>query len=258
MYRAQSDVEYYPENANLAAAGGVLAYIHKEVVGRKQSCNCEPGDKPPCFHRHYSVTRILRFNVSVYNSVSGGFSNFGHFTQFDSGQCTLGKDHCKKFFKDKGYNVGCQIQAQVGGTPVQATDYGAANVWYSLPGGCPSLKWNDPQKKACAKAEPGGLCAAQPTLTKPDGTRDCTWKVEKAGEVSLDELAGISDHKQFCADGNYEYEDISDKGKGTTFWDNKTDKQKNLERIEKLKEAFAKKYPESFNGSPDPICDESH
>lgn len=266
MYRAQSSVSYPPENVDLASAAGALWYLHSEVVSRKQSCNCEPGGVVPpaphkCTDRHYSMTRILRYNVTVWNTVASGFTNFGRFIQFDKGQCTFGGttgDHCKKEFKDHGYTVGCQKQPNHGGVPDQPSDYGVGNLWYSLPGACPELVFNDPNKKACAAKSPGGSWCGSTDASKKqsvDGTNTCTWSVEDAGEISLDDLAGIKDHQKFCDDGNYEYDDATDKGKGCTFWDNKKSKVSNLERVHKVFAAFAKKYPEQNNGLADPVCD---
>ena len=54
MYRAQSDVTYAPENADLASAAGVMWYLHNEVVCRRQTC---PGTGSPS-GRHNGVTLL--------------------------------------------------------------------------------------------------------------------------------------------------------------------------------------------------------
>jgi len=89
----------------------------------------------------------------------------------------------------------------------------------------------------------------------PDGTNACTWSAEDAGEISLDELAGISDRVRFCKQGNYEYNDFSDRGHGTTFWDGKADPARNAQRVARMLELFAEHYPEADNMLPEPICD---
>ena len=76
--KAQSKVEYPPENCDLASAAGVMWYLHNEVV---KLCP-----------RHYDITRVLRYKVTVFNPASVfavRAGQFGHFVQFDFGQCTV-------------------------------------------------------------------------------------------------------------------------------------------------------------------------
>jgi len=258
MYRAQSKVTYPPENVNLASAAGVMWYLHNEVVARNQSCSCLT---PSCTSRHYDVTRVLRYKVTVYNTPTSGHGQFGHFLQFDSGRCSY--PNCEDQWKNHGYMVGCQVTPRVGGVPVQSADYGSKSMWYSLPGPCPMLAFNDPSKKVCAQGggsapfeqpRPGGSWCDNRTHA-PDGSNACTWSAEDAGEISLDELAGIDDHTQFCRERKYEYNDASDRGQGTTFWDGKTDAARNAQRVERMLELFAKRHPEAENMLPEPVCD---
>mmetsp|Transcript_2703 Transcript_2703/g.6910 ORF Transcript_2703/g.6910 Transcript_2703/m.6910 type:complete len:500 (+) Transcript_2703:125-1624(+) len=258
MYRAQSQITYPPENSDLASAGGVMWYLHNEVVARNQSCTCMT---PSCTSRHNDITRVLRYKVTVLNPEQAGHGQFGHFLQFDSGRCSYAS--CEDQWSNPSYVVGCQMTPKVGGVPVQSADYGSKSMWYSLPGPCPMLPFSDPNKTVCAEGggsypfeqpRPGGAWCDNQTHP-PDGTNACTWSAEDAGEISLDELAGIIDHARFCKEGNYEYDDLSDQGQGTTFWDGKADPALNAQRVVRMLELFAKHYPEADNLLPEPICD---
>eukprot|EP00928_Gymnodinium_smaydae_P020512 TRINITY_DN17927_c0_g1_i1.p1 TRINITY_DN17927_c0_g1~~TRINITY_DN17927_c0_g1_i1.p1 ORF type:complete len:416 (-),score=73.59 TRINITY_DN17927_c0_g1_i1:252-1499(-) len=242
MYRAQSDHTYPPENTDLASAAGVMWYLHNEVVCRRQSCP-----------RHYDVVRVLRYRVTVYNTpevYKVRHGQLGHFVQFDGGQCTEPSPAAcpTANWKPYGFMVGCQPQfAQQFFEP--AEKYGC--FWYSLPGPCPSLRYDNPKKTgACATEEPGGRCS------EPNGTRTCTWNYTDAGEVSVSELSGIADMDAFCAAGNFEYDDDTDRGKGTSFWDEKKNPVRGGLRVQQLLELFARKYPHAETGLelPDPKC----
>eukprot|EP00929_Paragymnodinium_shiwhaense_P050420 TRINITY_DN25375_c0_g1_i1.p1 TRINITY_DN25375_c0_g1~~TRINITY_DN25375_c0_g1_i1.p1 ORF type:complete len:544 (-),score=81.90 TRINITY_DN25375_c0_g1_i1:123-1754(-) len=234
MYRAQSQSTYPPENCDLASASGVMWYLANEVVDRRMSCP-----------RHYDITRVLRYRVKVFNPPAvhqPRNGQLGHFVQFDGGKCTV--PHCDDNWKQFGYMVGCQLQSGSFHYP------GAA--WYSLPGRCTSLRYDDPNKKACMAAHPGGQCAS------PDSTTHCTWHTEDAGEVSVDELSGIKDHAAFCKAGYWEYDDETDSGNGTSFWNDKADLAQNQRRVLKLLQLFAEKYPGEHTTAlalPDPHCD---
>jgi len=167
---------------------------------------------------------------------------FSQYTQFDQGKCTLG--NCDGILKKYGYAPGCQL------TP-NATYGGWSSAWYSLPGRCPMLQWNDPNKTNCMKHKPGGECK------HPDGDAHCTWKVEDAGSIILDELVGIADHDAFCKAGNYEYDDATDKGRGCSFFDNRWDNTANEGRMLQMLQLFRKKHPNMTSNLdlPDPVCD---
>eukprot|EP00439_Symbiodinium_sp_Y106_P045756 s957_g5.t2 len=209
---------------------GVMWYLHNEVV-----ILCP---------RHYDITRILRYNVTVFNpapvfALRGG--QFGHFVQFDYGQCTV--PDCKANWWDKyGYMVGCQQQDST----MWKYD---ESYWYSLPGKCPSQKWND-KTAECIAEEAGGNCSS------PDGSSTCTWHVEPAGEVSVDDLSGIKNLAAFCAAGNVEYDPDKDRGRGCSFWDDKFNKTRNQDRVMAMQRLFAKNYPtEDALAVPAPMCD---
>uniref|UniRef100_A0A7S4RAG8 EGF-like domain-containing protein n=1 Tax=Alexandrium monilatum TaxID=311494 RepID=A0A7S4RAG8_9DINO len=237
MYRAQDDRNFNWANDDLASLSGAVWYLHNEVV--IQSCP-----------RHYSITRLIRLNVTVHNTdamFAVRKSLFGPFATFDS----LGCHNCQEeIFSKWGYVVGCQI-------PGAADNYtwaGYKPVWYSLPGECPS-KDVDHKTPKCKKDEPGGQC-----LT-PDGSSTCTWNYTNAGEVKIDELYGPGfSYSEFCAKlGGQnipgEYDRNQDKGKlGITFWNDRDSKVKNAQRVEAVRAIFKKKYPD-MPDLPEPWCD---
>lgn len=291
MYRASKNEDYHPENINLATAGGVMWYIHNEVV--RAGC-VKPDAQKPEFARHYDITRILRYKVTVKNPTevfnykkSEGQDykkQFGHFVQFDSGNCTV--QGCAKFWEDYGYNVGCQKAPEVcldktiePPTPcpedkrmVMYESRFSHSYWYSLPGRCPSKPFTAADKLGeCAKAEVGGECprpvnsdgsgAAQEPgdeALMPTGTKTCTWKIQGDGEVFLDELTGINEkygtYQKFCDAGNKEYDAETDKGSGIDFWDTKMDASKNEDRTRLLLKRFKVAYPDDPYIA-DPWCD---
>lgn len=227
MYRASRSVSYHPENIDLASAAGVLFYLHNEVA--RVSCDPRPG-RTGSFQRHYDISRVIRYKVTAKNTMQvfqkdGKQRQFGKFVQFDSGQCTAGAQGAKSCAKENwapyGFMVGCQ-PAALCGTPAEMAAGKAKpcyetrfsnSYWYSLPGRCPSRRYNDPKKSTedalmrCVRKplERGGECPKPPCKKWwgcmpqpagdpsefPTGADDCTWRLEEAGEVSLDEMTGI-------------------------------------------------------------------
>merc|ERR1719468_908581 len=97
--------------------------------------------------------------------------------------CTV--PNCQEKWRD-GYMVGCQwCPHKVG-------------KWYSLPGPCPSSTY-DAKTPQCIEAEPGGHCV------DVTGAPDCTYRVEEAGQIFLNDLIGIQDYTKFCRHGGMEY-----------------------------------------------------
>eukprot|EP00933_Yihiella_yeosuensis_P005785 TRINITY_DN110373_c0_g1_i1.p1 TRINITY_DN110373_c0_g1~~TRINITY_DN110373_c0_g1_i1.p1 ORF type:complete len:531 (+),score=97.78 TRINITY_DN110373_c0_g1_i1:64-1593(+) len=237
MYRSQNKDNYKQENVNMASLTGELWYLHNEVV---YVCP-----------RKFSLSRLVRYVITMKNPKALWKSpmhyQFGQFVQFDSGQCTWNNTQCETIWNTVGYTVGCQPLDTT--NPLLPLYQGPpAPVWYSLPGRCPSKTFRD-KTPECLKAEPGGNCHA------PDGSFDCTWKVEHAGELTLDELSGITDYDQFCKDGKSEYDKFLDKGNGTTFWDKRRDPIASEQRIQHVQNLYKKKYPEFPASLPDPPCD---
>eukprot|EP00929_Paragymnodinium_shiwhaense_P045625 TRINITY_DN23283_c0_g1_i1.p1 TRINITY_DN23283_c0_g1~~TRINITY_DN23283_c0_g1_i1.p1 ORF type:complete len:532 (+),score=92.06 TRINITY_DN23283_c0_g1_i1:83-1597(+) len=253
MYRAQNDEDYPPLNTNMANLGGVLWYLHNEVVNR-----CDSGrGRGEWGYRRFKITRIIRYRVTyrptseLYNE---GGNVFGVRVAFDSGACTgafRGMRDCKGVWKRYGYIVGCNVLGE-GPYPTcpdkSAENYCPINyrdaAWFSFPGPCPDNKF-DQCSDAQAKKDPGGF-SRQVT-----GDKDATWTYEEAGEINIDDLVGISarykSHRDFCNAGCLEYIKYGhkkDTGKCTDWWNGKMDEVKNLERIKKTDEAFKKAYPE--------------
>lgn len=232
-YRGMNDDQYELESIDAANLAGELYYLNHEVV----SASCP---------RHYGITRIVRLKVTmrptleVYNSGSL-HPLFVGFVTFDFGACS-GPDGCSETWGRYGFNPGCQ--------PTTWSDSGdfryPHGVWYSFPGTCPSRKigWKDGE---CRKREPGGRCPL------PTGEHNCTWSLEPAGEVRLDELTGIKNYTEFCEQHSREYILETDAGIHFDFWDARKDPARCKERLRITEELFAKKYPD-MPRYPDPPC----
>lgn len=246
VYRAQGETTYPPENVNVADLGGVMWYLHNEIVGR-----ADWGYK-----RKFDITRILRYKVQTRATqplLDRGM-NFGVRFAFDSGQCT-GPFSCDEAWQNYGYFVGCnKLQT---GFPFPDFKVAYDGVWYSLPGKCPQMKYFEKTNKTaeshglqCIEDQPGGFC------DDPSGTADCTYNFEDAGEISLDELEGISgDYHAWIKSGKREYDRITDHGTGMTFWDKLDDPTLAKKRVAAAKALFEKHYPGSYEGIDEPSCD---
>eukprot|EP00406_Dinophysis_acuminata_P066457 CAMPEP_0179269114 /NCGR_PEP_ID=MMETSP0797-20121207/30793_1 /TAXON_ID=47934 /ORGANISM="Dinophysis acuminata, Strain DAEP01" /LENGTH=425 /DNA_ID=CAMNT_0020977425 /DNA_START=28 /DNA_END=1302 /DNA_ORIENTATION=+ len=228
VYRAQSDAVYPPANVNTADLGGVLWYLHNEIVSSTP--------------RKYDVTRILRFKITVKNTwalYKETHSQFGPFVAFDAGRCTV--PACDQLWNKYGFVVGCQYldpvvasyTRQVPCVPPSCH----AGFWYSLPGPCPSADLMT-KSEACVQALPGGSCS------HVTGVRDCTYAVEGAGEVDLNEFSFIDNYTEFIEAGRVEYNPATDTGVGFTFWDGKHDQSRCQWRMDRLQRHFVEKYPE--------------
>jgi len=248
MYRAQSDENYPPMNQNMGNLAGMLWYLHNEIVwhqgGRRGTFFTVP------------KTRLQRFKVSMRATkpLKAKNMHFGVVNTYDSGQCT-GPFGCKNFDM-YGNTVGCESwdPKMPNNFPHQqwdATNHYPGALWYSLPGPCPMKKAG--QKSAeCTKAKPGGAC---PAGTKsPTGESSCTYVYEAAGEITIDELEGIGKYSTFIAQGGVEYDQQTDRGKGTSFWDNKNSTAACQTRIDKANEIFRSRFP-NYPDLPDPTCD---
>jgi len=229
-YRATNSDNYKFNGINTASSGGVIRYVHEEVVGK--DC-CAPGCR-----RKYDIDRIKRFKMTMMNV--GDPRQFRNFQQFDMAKCTV--PGCDKVYQREGYNVGCQVQH------VDNFFYHDAS-WYSWPGTCPSQPFTS-KSEQCIREEPGGECE------QPDGRRDCTYKMEFAGEIFLDELVGIGkpdggaeQYLQWCKDGGVEFILRPDSwgGKKPTidFWKERRNVELNTLRTRKMLKEFRKKFPDS-------------
>jgi hypothetical protein len=228
MYRAQNDQNYPFENIDAANIGGVLRYLHDEVV-----TTCP---------RQFQITRIIRIKVTMHTTkplFEKHKWHFGPYVSFEAGKCVV--PNCTQIWENYGYAVGCQRQ----GTSVAHYPDG---VWYSIPGPCPS---QDVRHKTseCKEREPGGQCAI------PDGERNCTVHTEYAGEVDLDDLSGLQNFNTRCSDALAEYDPKSDTGYGTNFWNGKRDPASCAHRENVVLQFFKTKYPDFPSTLPDPVCD---
>jgi len=120
-------------------------------------------------------------------------------------------------------------------------------VQYSLPGPCPSMEFGAKTAK-CTTDAPGGKCKG---LTW-DGT--CTYQVEPAGEVSLDELSGIHNYAAFIKAGGVEYDSTRDSGKHSSFWNGRLDRDRCTRRMQQVLKLFREKYPQFPSNFPAPPC----
>jgi len=200
-------------------------------------------------------TRIERFRVKVKATqplLDLGM-NFGVVNEFDWARCT-GPYGCRNFARF-GFTVGCETWEKASGGDFPHTQWDGLNkypgaVWYSLPGVCPSGALDD-KSDACIEREPGGRCQGGGI---PTGTGDCTYTYEKVGEISIDDLEGLTDPEAFVASGGKEYDRDTDKGFLMSFWDGIANETANQGRIDAALAVFRSKYP----GHPDleePPCD---
>jgi len=229
MYRAVSDEDYPFENVNAANAGGVLRYLHDEVVK-----HCP---------RKFSITRIRRFRLIIRTTdklfAIPPHAHFGPYVAFDKGQCTV--PNCPEIWGKYGYVVGCQNQ----GTSVAHYPHA---IWYSVPGRCPSQDFRN-KSASCIQQEHGGQCKT------PNGFSNCTWHVEDAGVVHLHDLSGIYNYSFRCNEGYREYNPATDQGVGTSFWNGKQDTASCAYRIDLLQRLFKTRYPNIPEALAEPDCD---
>merc|ERR1712048_877605 len=83
------------------------------------------------------------------------------------------------------------------------------------------------------------------------------YSIEKAGEITLDELSGIKNYREFFDVGHREYVGNLDRGVGCTFWNGKRDLVRCKQRMDVVKALFKKKYPHlpGCDDLPEPPCD---
>lgn len=243
MYRAQDDKDYDLENVNMANLAGVMWYLHHEIV---TACP-----------RRFGVTRIRRFRIRTKATpeLYATGRNFGWRYAFDAGRCSDYNGGCvKKEYSNLGYNVGCNKFTSEWAYPGNREDpQYEGGIWFSLPGECPSMKWDEATAQ-CKADEPGGKCE------HPTGAHDCTWSIEDAGDISVDELVGnplrYEGNEAFCARGckEYSFNNPRDLGLCTNFWDGLYHEWKNYKRIERAQWMFETKYPD-MPILEDPECD---
>lgn len=205
MYRAligEHVNDYTLENNNVADAGGVLKYIHTEVIVEHQL----PEHR---IKRKYEVDAISMWHVRfrnhhalVHSSDRVG-NEFGPFLAYDFGESTNRHYEETGFFERYGDWVG--MQHQQGDPRIITTD---PIVWYSLGGFCPNKNFHEKGDRHnpspdCVKygenlgawgfpntALNGGYCGDHFT-GDPLGEPGCTYTYAQPSVVSLDSIVGI-------------------------------------------------------------------
>ncbi|CAE7226114.1 unnamed protein product [Symbiodinium microadriaticum] len=104
----------WPHSAR-ANIGGVMFYLHNEVVDKAGEMRNAEGDRTPKFN----IDRILRFKVTMKNP-EALWKKYRQFIQFDYGQATFGMpnhvEKCNEIWETVGYEVdACKIEDAVEG-----------------------------------------------------------------------------------------------------------------------------------------------
>merc|ERR1712045_123103 len=224
--------KYPMENVNTGNLAGVMWYLHNEVV-----CSTP---------RKYGIKRIVRLKVQVATPrrLKAKGMKFGVRFAYDGETCTgagpwVGPSACREQWRRYGYFVGCNLLGQYPfpmasqGFPVHYPNA----TWYSLP-----------RKGRCKGKGP------------PTGEDNCVYQYKKAGEVTVDEVAGITNYWSNANDrpGWKEYDLMLDHGTDRpSFWDKKFDDGHCLERLKKAQKVFKDKYPDDPTDEdlPAPMCD---
>lgn len=263
MYRGQSADRFYPpENIDAASIGGVMWYLHNEVIGTCNGRYSVEGAKTkaaghgPLGARKFNIDRIRRFKVRMKATtplIRKGM-NFGVLKSFDKGEAT-GPHRGSALhgagtgalstgeWEEYGFSPGC---ANIGEFPHQDFKGGFTYpncTWYSLPGPCPQKTFNA-HTDQCVTEFPGGMCQF------PTGQGNCTYSFEEAGYILLDELVGITprwpSRKEFCKQCLTEGGAWWPGKCGVDFWGQgvSKDPEGNRKRVEAALRMFEDKYPE--------------
>jgi len=246
-------------NTNAASAGGVLGYLHSEVIPSFAV--------PPTGRRLNGIDAIAVFEIHVLNvkvarifhsyDPPGNVQLFGPYMAFNNGVAMppQARDQIDRF----GAYVGIQDQAN---NPRHAYP----GAWYSFVGVCPLSPWR--RNDATGQREKPSPCPTSlalegicPASGAPDGTPLCQYTYSYLGYVRLDDLVGITskaeplcqegDKKRACVDytdfrrnGGVEYSagpstKVDCAGDqvpetGLPFWRGRCDPEKALARVRAL------------------------
>jgi hypothetical protein len=223
MYRVTGATDWPLGNVNAANLGGVLWYLHNEVITAKP--------------RKFGITHMRRFKVQMTGTRALEEMNmtFGVRFAWDTQVCTgagpwASPAECDKQFERYGYFVGCN---NLGSYPFPTPAKGfpchyPEAVWYSLP--------------------TAGRCQGRPT-----GDDNCTWSYEEYGNITLDELVGMENYWAVPT----EYSKDADRGFGFSWWDRKFDDLACRNRWQHARDVWARKFPDSETDDelPAPSCD---
>jgi len=142
-------------NANAASLGGVLGYLHTEVVPDDMR---EQSDKENCL-RKWDYDSIMVFNVTIKTPTAfqTTYNNMlGPFVAYDSGRCSAGVTQCDYENVHGAFGPGRQDQSG-------NTRHKYSNAWwYSFPQ-CGFCEW-------------------------PTGEPDCTYTYNVVGRYNIDDL----------------------------------------------------------------------
>jgi len=220
-------------------------YLHNEVIGTK-SFEGHLGE------RRFGISRIRRFKIT-HKATQPLFDrkmNFGVKESFDYGKATgpfrRGAGSSAPEWNQFGFNIGCDY---LGEYPHQDPPFSTTGkkypdaIWYSLPGSCPLMNYKSVTTE-CKQQFPGGMCSS------PNGRGDCTYSVEDAGEIDIDELVGIKEkygsRANFISKGCFEGDGHKyQNGWCIPFWDNIWDASRNEQRVQAAIDLFHTKYPNS-------------
>mmetsp|Transcript_65530 Transcript_65530/g.152194 ORF Transcript_65530/g.152194 Transcript_65530/m.152194 type:complete len:341 (-) Transcript_65530:45-1067(-) len=252
IYRATSAA--YPakvsdaeRSASFGNAAGVLHYIHREVIGREVVKSAQP---PTC-QRKSNIDRIVRYKVTMKSTEAAlkrEPSGFLGYAAMERGKCT--EQDCAGTWKEYGFVPGCAKPS------VESLRYNGA-IWYSFPGRCPSISYDQQCAHEAEEQEPGGACRPRRV---PEGTWNCTYMYEPAGELPLDDLVGITksygNYSKFCEAGGVESNGPSDNDTGVTidFWKHYSDVESNQKRVAAVLAWFNVNYP-GVAPLNDPSCE---
>eukprot|EP00928_Gymnodinium_smaydae_P087264 TRINITY_DN7154_c0_g1_i1.p1 TRINITY_DN7154_c0_g1~~TRINITY_DN7154_c0_g1_i1.p1 ORF type:complete len:649 (+),score=111.84 TRINITY_DN7154_c0_g1_i1:83-1948(+) len=176
--------------------------------------------------RQGGATKIQRYKLVMHNPATlyetDHHHRFGPYIDFTrSANCTDPK--CAYYLEEFGSAVGCQPLSD------SVARYEPSPTMYSLPG------------TSCSR--------------EPDGTDGCTWRLEPAGQLLLDELVGIEDHAAFCEIGNQEYDPFVDRGEGLSFWDYRANPSRCKWRLHQFQKLMKEKHPDAPVWIGEPTCD---
>lgn len=203
LYRSGPPHETFLDGMDAANAVGAIIRLHLERITHR----LHAPDR-------FGVTRLRRLKVQIRATAPllQRHMDFGPLSIIDGGQCEGfiygGTGFCSAGREKYGSVVGCKMifEHPVWGWGDPTGGCLAKDaIWYSLPGPCSDHLWNH-RTAACVEKDPGGRCEGVPS-----GAEDCSFSVEPAGEIGINELAGIEDYESFYNEGGREYDETTDR-----------------------------------------------